>query len=434
MTSTSNGGLSRRGFLGLGLSAGMITLTACGADSDKPSGGGDAAAELVMTVWGGENDKATYQKRIDLLVAKYPELKVKLQLIPSDGYAQKVQTMIAGGKGPDIMQVAENVNVYSSKNQLLPLDDLAKKANLDLTQRFGAIGKIYSYQDKVYAIPDRSGAMIVYYNKKLFEAKGIKAPTADWTWDDALSAFKELTVPGKQWGYSGAGWWAQWWSFVYQNGGKIIDDAGKPAVATDEVIEALQWAGDLVTKHGVVPNQKQYADMGADVGGDAAFASGKVAVNTTGFWAINGLSKATIDWDIAPLWRGKQQAVTAFGSGLAISRTVKNPDAAFKAIEFLTSPPAQQQIIATGEDVPAAVEVQKSDAFLKPSWMTKPVNMKVFGESSDFIYRAPFIPAWNEMQKAFDDGLADFWLGKTDARSALTAVQAKLESVVKPAG
>ena len=426
--------LSRRGFLGMGLAAGVITLTACGSDSDdKSSSSGNAtAANLVMTVWGGENDKTTYQKRIDLLVKKFPELKVTLQLIPNDGYAQKVQTMIAGGKGPDIMQVAESVNVYSSKNQIQPLDELASKAGIDLEKRFGSIGKLYSYQDKVYAIPDRSGAMIVFYNKTLFDAKGIKAPTADWTWDDALGAFKELTVPGKQWGYAGSGWWAQWWSFVYQNGGKIIDDSGKPAVATDEVIEALQWSGDLIFKHGVVPTQKQYADMGADVGGDAAFANGKVAVNTTGFWGISGLTKSKIEWDIAPLWKGKQQAVTAFGSGLAISRTAKNPEAALKAIDFLTAPEAQQQIIATGQDVPANIEVQKSEAFLKPAWMTKPVNMDVFGESSGFVYRAPFIPAWNEMQKAFDDGLADFWLGKQDARDALTAIQKRLETIVKP--
>jgi multiple sugar transport system substrate-binding protein len=425
---------SRRGFLGMGVAAGIVTLTACGSDSDSGSGSSDSAS-LVMTVWGGETDKTTYQKRIDLLVKKYPELKVTVQLIPSETYEQKVQTMIAGGSGPDIMEVAENVNVYASKNQVLPLDDLAKSAGLDLQQRFGSIGSLYSYKDKVYAIPDRSGAMILYYNKTLFDQKGIKPPTAEWTWDDALSAFKELTVPGKQWGYAGAEWWAAWWGFAYQNGGKIIDpDTGRPTANTDEVIEALQWAGDLVNKHGVVPTKKQYADFGAEVNGDAAFAQGKVAVSTTGFWAISGLLKSDIEWAIAPFWRGKQQAVTAFGNGLAISRTAKNREAAFKAIDFLTSPEAQQVIIDTGLDVPANVDVQKSDAFLKPAWMTKPVDMGVFGQSSEFVYRAPFIPEWNEMQKAFENGLANFWLGKEDARTALGAVQKRLETIVKPAG
>jgi multiple sugar transport system substrate-binding protein len=409
----------------MGVAAGVITLTACGSDS----GSGDG---LVMTVWGGEPDKKAYQARIDLLVKKYPEMKVKLQLIPGD-YAQKVQTMIAGGTGPDIMEVAESVNIYSSKNQLLPLDDLAGKAGLDVEQRFGSIGSIYSYQDQLYAIPDRSGAMIVYYNKTLFDEKGIEAPTADWTWEDTLDAFKELTVPGEQWGYGGATWWPAWWSFVYQNGGQIIDDSGRPSVATDAVIEGLQWAGDLVFRHGVVPTPEQYADMGPDIGGDQAFANSKVAVNTTGFWAIGGLSASDLDWDLAPFWRGREQAVSAFGSGLAISRTAKDPDAAFKAIDFLTSPEAQQVIIDKGQDVPANAEVQESDAFLEPAWMTKPVNMEAFAESNSFIFRAPFIPEWDEMQAAFEDGLADFWLGKQDARSALTGVQERLESIIEPA-
>jgi multiple sugar transport system substrate-binding protein len=38
------------------------------------------------------------------------------------------------------------------------------------------------------------------------------------------------------------------------------------------------------------------------------------------------------------------------------------------------------------------------------------------------------------MQKAFENGLANFWLGKEDARTALTAVQKRLETIVKPAG
>ncbi|MEX3107063.1 ABC transporter substrate-binding protein [Streptomyces sp. ST1020] len=136
--------MSRRGFLGMSAAAGVITLTACGN-----SASGSSSGPLVMTVWGGDNDRKAYQARIDLLVKKYPDLKVKVQLIPGDSYPQKVQTMIAGGNGPDIMQVAESVNTYSSKNQLLPLDDLAKAAKLDPEQRFGPVGSLYSYQDKL---------------------------------------------------------------------------------------------------------------------------------------------------------------------------------------------------------------------------------------------------------------------------------------------
>jgi multiple sugar transport system substrate-binding protein len=420
---------SRRGFLGLGVAAGVVTLTACG------SGSGSSDAPLLMTVWGGDPDRKTYQARIDLLVKKHPDLKIKLQLIPGDSYPQKVQTMIAGGTGPDIMQVAESVNTYSSKNQLLPLDDLAKKANLDPEQRFGPVGSLYTYQDKLYAIPDRSGAVTVFYNKDMFDKKGVKAPTADWTWDDTLDAFKELTVPGKVWGYSGAEWFPQWWSLAYQNGGTIIDAQGRPAVDSDEVVEALQWAGDLVFKHKVAPSKADYADMGPDIGGDQAFPNQKVATHANGFWVMSGLTKVTFGWDIAPMWRGKKQAVSAFGSGLAISRTSKQRDNAFKAIDFLTSPEAQTEIIASGQDVPANLEVQKSQAFLKPSWMKTDVDMGVFAESSEFVFRAPFIPEWNEMQDVISNGLADFWLGKErSAKKALTAVQKDLESLIKSAG
>ncbi|MFF4045925.1 hypothetical protein ACFYZ5_04610 [Streptomyces chartreusis] len=92
-------------------------------------------------------------------------------------------------------------------------------------------------------------------------------------------------------------------------------------------------------------------------------------------------------------------------------------------------------IISSGEDVPANLEVQKSDAFLKPAWMKTQVDMRVFAESSEFVFRAPFIPEWNEMQAAIESGLADFWLGKErSAKKALTALQKNLESLIKSAG
>ncbi len=425
----------KRTRLGLAATAilGMAALTACGADGGGGGEEADGVANLTMTVWGGDNDKKTYQDRIDLLEAAHPEIKVDLQLIPGDQYDQKVQTMIAGGDGPDIMQVAEGVNVYSSKNQLLPLDELVAEADLDLEGRFGPVGTLYSYEDKVYAIPDRSGAMIVYYNKDLFDAAGLEYPNADWTWEDAQAAMEKITNPADGvWGYGGAGWWAQWWSFAYQNGGQIIDDAGKPAANSPEVVEALQWANDLTHKHHVVPTAEEYADMGPDMGGDPAFAAGRLGMNTTGFWAIGGLLEADFNWDIAPMWGGEEQAVSAFGSGLAISRDSENPDAAFTAIDFLTDVEAQGLIIENAQDVPANIEVQKSDAFLKPTWAgTTEINMAAFGESSDFVFTSPLIPEWTEMQAAFSDNLGTFWNEGGDAKTQLDVIQAKLESVVE---
>lgn len=413
--------------------AGALTLAACaGGESDSGSSSGGPTT-LTMTVWGGDVDKASYQERIDLFEASQEDITIDLQLIPGEQYEQKVQTMIASGDGPDIMQVAEGVNVYSSKSQIIPLDELIAENGLDLEQRFGPVGDLYSYEDSVYAIPDRSGAMIVYYNKDLFDAAGLEYPNADWTWEDAQAAMEALTIPGEQWGYGGAGWWAQWWSFAYQNGGQIIDDEGRPAVDSPEVVEALQWANDLTHKYHVVPTAAEYADMGPDMGGDPAFAAQKVAMNTTGFWAIGGLLEADFNWDIAPMWGGDEQAVSAFGSGLAISRDSENAEEAFQAIDFLTDAEAQEVIIKNAQDVPANLEVQQSDAFLSPEWATREVNMAAFGESAGFVFTSPLIPEWNEMQATFDDNLGTFWNEGGDAEAQLATIQQQLESVVEPA-
>jgi len=417
--------LTRAGLAATAL-IGAAALTACGG------GGGDDDGTLTMVVWGGDLDKETYQARIDLLEKENPDVKVDLQLIPSDQYEQKVQTMIAGGDGPDIMQVAENVNSYSSKSQLLPLDEYIESAGLDMEQRFGPVGDLYSYEDQTYAIPDRSGAMIVYYNKDLFDAAGVEYPTAAWTQEDAQSAMEKLTIPEDgQWGYGGAGWWPQWWSFAYQNGGQIIDDEGQPTINSPEVVSALQWANDLAYVDHVVPTTAEYADMGPDMGGDPAFAAGTVAMNTTGFWAIGGLIESDINWGIAPMWGGEEQAVSAFGSGLAVTRDADNPEKAFEAIDFLTDTEAQTVIIDKAQDVPANLEVQASDAFLTPAWAPEGLNMGAFGESSAFIFRAPFIPQWNELQAALNDNLGTFWNEGGDAQTELDKIQTQLESIIE---
>src|SRR5699024_11499692 len=103
-------------------------------------------------VWGGEEDKLAYQARIDLAKEEFPDYNITLQLIPEENYEQKVQTMISSKTGPDIMQVAENVNVYASKKQLVPIDEFLAKSGLDLEESFGLGGANEIWEEATYSI------------------------------------------------------------------------------------------------------------------------------------------------------------------------------------------------------------------------------------------------------------------------------------------
>ena len=433
----SRRGLSRRHLLaGMGATGAALGLAACGGSSagDVPDSD-ENHKDFVMTVWGGEEDKIAYQARIDLAKEKFPDYNITLQLIPEENYEQKVQTMISSKTGPDIMQVAENINVYASKKQLVPIDDFLAESGLDLEETFGPVGANYTWEDATYGVPDRSGAMVLYYNKDLFDEAGVEYPTAEWDWDTFLEAAQALTDPSKgQYGYGGVGWWPQWFSLVAQNGGHVLDpETGAPNVNSPEAVEALQFAYDLYFTHEVAPTEVDYSNMGPDMGADGAFQQGLVAMNSTGFWAVGGNAKIEgLNWDIAPFFHGAEQAVSAFGSALVIPTAAKNPKGSFEIIQFLTSLEGQTPIADAGQDVPANLELQQSDAFLDPDWLEADVNLQAFPDSAEMIFTPKFIPEWNEMQKAIDDAMASFWLGDADAQSTADDLQARLERVIKP--
>lgn len=394
-----------------------------------------AQTTLKMTIWGGKSDQTLYQKRIDAFQKVNPDIKIQLMLIPSD-YDQKVQTMVVGGTPPDIMQVAEQYSVFASKNQLVPLDDLLSAQKVNLATRYGAnVAKTYTFQGKTYAVPDRGGSLIVYYNKDQFKAAGVKPPTASWTWQDLISAAQKLTVTkdGKvtQYGFTGGDWWPFWLSFVYQNGGHILDASGKPDFNTPATAQALQTYQDMVYKYKVVPSPKDYADLGG-INGDTLFAQGKAAILITGFWTVSSSSQVKgLNFDIAPMWRGKERAAIPFGSGLAIAAGSKNQEAAAKAIAFLTSPQGQQAIVDDGSDIPTNKALLSSKAFLSAASLPKKVDMKALTQNQSAIVNLPLVPQWNEMQKVFGDNISQLLLNKTNGQQTAANIQQGLERLFR---
>lgn len=386
---------------------------------------------LTLSFWGSDLDTQVYQERVNMFMEKNPDIKVELLYIPSD-YSQKVQTMIAGGTAPDVIQLSEDVHSYSSKGQVISLNDFVSKDGLDLKVRYGETGGLttaYSMDGNLYAMPDRGGALILYYNKDMFDAAGVSYPTKDWTWVEFLDATQKLTVREgdtvTQYGFAAGGWWPWWMSFIYMNGGAVLDASGQPVVNSPETVEAIQFYNDLVYKYQVAPSPEDYANLGTN-SPDPLFAQGKVAMSTTGFWGIGGLKDATFNWDIAPLFKNKNNATVVFGSGLAISKDCKNPEAAWKLIEFLTSEEGQAPIIEFKQDAPANIANLSSDAFLNQSWSNKPINMAALGDSANAAFALPLSPKWNEMMSVFDTNLGEVFANRAEVKPTMDAIQEQL--------
>ncbi|NUQ03375.1 MAG: sugar ABC transporter substrate-binding protein [Anaerolineae bacterium] len=390
---------------------------------------------LRLSVWGSLSDQEAYQARIDLAEQQFPDITVELLYTPDD-YDQRIQTMMAGGDAPDIVQLAEAIHGYSSRGQLLPLDEMIASAGLDMAARFGTNHLQYQYEGSQYALPDRGGAMIVYYNTDMFDSAGLEYPNAGWTWENFLAAAQALTVREgdavTQYGFAAGGWWPWWMSFIYQNGGAVLDESGAPAFNSAEAAEALQFYNDLVYTYEVAPSPEDYANLGTN-SPDPLFAQGKVAMIMTGFWNIASLRDVPdLNWDIAPVWGNAARGTVAFGSGLAITSSSAHPEEAFQIIGFLTDEAAQTVIVERGQDAPANVAVLNSALFLSgETFANRDIYMEAFGESADAIIALPLIPQWNEMQSVMSATLDEYFLNAIDTQTAVEQLQADLEDLLQ---
>ena len=414
------------------LAAGILSACSGSKNNEVQNNGGDSPksekqVNLTLTMWGSEQDKNTMEERLAIVKKIHPNITVDVILVAGD-YDQKVQTMIAGGTPPDIMMLAENYQVYASKNQIIPLDDFIASYQVDMNERYSEdIANLMKYDGKQYGMPDRAGAMVLYYNKDMFDAANVPYPTKDWTREDFLEAAQKLTIKenGKtvQWGYYPSSWWPQWMQLIYQNGGALFDESGKPTFDTPEVREALQFFNDLTYKYGVSPTPTEVADLG-NIGPDPMFAQGLIAMETTGFWNIGSLAKVEgINWDIAPVWG----PTNAFFNGLVITKDSKHPEEAFQVIEALTRLEAQIPIIKNGQDAPATKPALNSDAFINAEYGGRKINMAAFSEST--IYEMPLNPKWNEMLKIIGDKLSTYFNNNSTLDETVTAIQKGLDEL-----
>lgn len=211
---------------------------------------------------------------VDKFEAENPGIKLNLEVVSWNDVYTVVDTRIASGQAPDILNIDVFAN-YASEGLLEPVSQWCpEELYNDFFPSFIAQSVM---DDTVWAVPDLASARALYYNVDIFEEVGIEVPATWAELEDACQAIIDF-YDGEiyPWGIDmttdeGQAAFAY---YTWGNGGGFVDADGEWAVNSAENVEAIEFALSLVENGYTNPNpatQTRYdlQDM---------FAAGKLAM------------------------------------------------------------------------------------------------------------------------------------------------------------
>ena len=270
----------------------VFALCACGqkpapAPSDTPAdqpadepAGDDIVLDVIICQYGPNTEEWFLGKGmngtnfVDKFEAENPGVKLNLSVVSWNDVYTEVDTRIASGQTPDILNIDVFAN-YANEGLLEPVSQYCPD---ELFKDFFPSFIDQSVIDGVvWAVPDLASARALYYNVDMFEEVGIEPPTTWAELEDACQAIIDYyggdVYP---WGIDmttdeGQAAFAY---YTWGNGGGFVNDAGEWALNSAENAEAIEFALGLVDKGFTNPNpetQTRYdlQDM---------FAAGKMAM------------------------------------------------------------------------------------------------------------------------------------------------------------
>ncbi|HHT73648.1 MAG TPA: sugar ABC transporter substrate-binding protein [Firmicutes bacterium] len=373
----------------------------------------------------GENE-GNLQAMKEIFEAQNPDIKVNIETIGYGDYFVRLMTSVVGGNIPDAFELNfENFAAYASKGTVMPLEELMAKTGFDQSVSDPNALAAFQVDGVQYGLPFSFSNVIVLYNKDLFDRAGVEYPTSEWTWWDQLEAAKKIRALGDDiFGIFQPIQFHEFYKVVRQNGGSLLSEDGSEfTINRPENVETLQYMVDRVQKYNVMPTEEQLSGMGDwDL-----FAAGRLGMLVTGSWAFPYMTaNCDFDWDIAVEPGNTAKATHFFANGLVIGHNTKQPEAAFRWIEFLsTSKEAAEIRVKAGWELPA---VTHEDILEMYAATTPPENKAAVFESLQYLVTPPVVEQFAELSDIVGRYLGEARDGFMTPQEALDAAQAEVEA------
>lgn len=398
-------------------------LTGCGSGNSSNEGS-NGKVKLTYEIW-DKNQQSGMQAIADAFHKKNPNITVKVEVTDWNNYWTKMDAGASGGTLPDVFWMhSSNFLKYANNGQLMDITDKLKSSkDVSMSNFPKDLVSLYTVKGKNYAMPKDYDTIALWYNKTMFDEKGIPYPDETWDWNKLLEVSQKLTDSSKgiygfvapkddQEGF---------YNFVAQNGGYILSsDKKKSGFDLQATKDAIQWNVDLSLKYKVSPTQQQFADTSFA----QYFESGKAAMGLFGSWMVSEFKSndyVAKNCNVAVIPHGKQKATVYNGLANVVSAKTKNPEAAWKFLDFLGTKEANIIQAEKGAAVPAYSGTAQP-------WIdaNKQFNVKVYPQMLDYavLYaNSATRPKWEQDENTI---LSQVWNNKLSVNDGCNQLAQKM--------
>ncbi|MEU5363942.1 sugar ABC transporter substrate-binding protein [Streptomyces sp. NPDC005925] len=422
--------LARRCVIGA-LAVALTAATGCGGGGTDDAGADTSceksSGKVTLQYWSWVPGM---QKAVDVWNKENPDVRVKLKTTPAGnaGTYQNLSNALKAGKAPDLGQIEyDSLASFRLKDGLRDISscpgvDAAGSSFADWTWsqvEFGAGG-----EDGVWAVPQDTGPMALYYRKDIYDKLGLEAPG---TWDEYADQARELKKAGKyitHFSQTDPNWFT---GLLWQNKATMFEregDAWKVTVDRPESRRVADYWQKMIDDKLVATDLQGFSPALYK-----AWNSGEVVTWISAAWGYSTIrdnAKSTDGkWAVAPMpqWEnGGRQAGNWGGSTTAVLGGSKHPaEAAEFALWLNTDPEALAILNREGGLYPAAKAGLDLPALQQPvGFYGKQKIFDVFARASANVDTGfTWGPTMTDTYRYLSDGTASVIGGKNTLADVL---------------
>jgi len=325
------------------------------------------AADVTLRIlYWGSPDRVRRTDAVGALFAKaYPGMTANAE-VASD-YWPKLNTMMAGGNLPDVVQLEPNtLPDYSRRGVLTPLDDLIAKGTIRTGDMVKTALDLTRVDKKITGIAQSINSFALIYDKSAYAKAGIPEPKFGLTWDDYARQAVEITKASGKSRYWGAPYGARahpvFHSWLTQRGKTYFTEDQKIGFDIDDAREFYSYWENLRKAGGCTPGDVSSKSILTPDSSEMASRNCSSALMYSNQLVAYSTLLPDVKLGVAPYPIIKQGGISGmfYRPGLiwSISKDCKNIEAAAKYIDFFVNDMGAGKVLEVERGIPPNLRVR----------------------------------------------------------------------------